>query len=227
MGFLDVVVAPFTAGAEEVLGGATDIVSDITGATAAGEAAERAAAVQAEAAEKGIAEQRRQFDLTQQLLSPFVQAGTGGEGVTGSVEAQQALLGLRGPEAQQAAVDQLQGSPIFQALAGQGEEAILQQASATGGLRGGNVQGALAQFRPGMLNQLIQSRLQNLGGLTQVGQASAAGVGAAGQRTGENVARLLEQQGAARAGGIMGQGGVQQQAFQNLLGIGQLAAAAF
>jgi hypothetical protein len=226
MGLSDL-AAPFTQVWEETLGGVTDLAGDITGSTAAAEAATRAAEVQAAAAEKGIEEQRRQFDLTQQLLSPFVQAGAGGEGVTGSVEAQQALLGLRGPEAQQAAVDQLQGSPIFQALASQGEEAILQQASATGGLRGGNVQGALAQFRPGMLNQLIQSRLQNLGGLTQIGQASAAGVGAAGQRTGENVAQLLEQQGAARAGGIVAQGGARQQAFQNLLGLGTLAVQAF
>lgn len=224
MGLISSIVAPFTAGAGEAIGEVTGVIGDITGATAAGEAAERAAGVQAAAAQAGIEEQRRQFDLTQELLSPFAQAGTGGEGVMGSLEAQQAILGLRGPEAQQAAISQLEGSPIFQSLVGQGEQALLQQASATGGLRGGNVQGALAQFRPNILNQLIESQFSKLGGLTQLGQASAAGVGAAGQQTGANIAQLLEQQGAAQAGGIIGKGSTQARTFQNLLGIGTLAA---
>lgn len=220
MGLFDSIAKPFTSAAEQVGG----VVGELTGATAAGAAAERAAGVQARAAEAGIEEQRRQFDLTQELLSPFVQAGTGTEGVTGSLEAQQALLGLRGPEAQQAAISQLEGSPVFQSLVGQGEEALLQQASATGGLRGGNVQGALAQFRPNILNQLIESQFSNLGGLTQLGQSSAARVGAAGQQTGANIAQLLEQQGAAQAGGIIGKGSTQARTFQNLLGLGTAAA---
>ncbi|WP_449405980.1 hypothetical protein [Massilia phosphatilytica] len=37
-------------------------------------------------------------------------------------------------------------APRFQALQQQGNDAILANASATGGLRGGNVQGALGQF---------------------------------------------------------------------------------
>ena len=203
------------------------VVGKATGATQAGEGAEAAGRVQAEAAKAGIAEQRRQFDLTKELLSPFVQAGAGGEGVTGALPAQQALLGLLGPEAQQAAIAGLETSPTFGALARQGEEAILQSGSATGGLRGGNIQGALAQFRPQMLQQLIQSQLGNLGGLTQLGQSSASGVGAAGQATGANIADLLAQQGAATAGGIMGKAGAQARAFQDLLGVAKAGAGAF
>lgn len=199
-------------------------IGKLTGATQAGEAAERAGAVQAGAAEAGIVEQRRQFDLTQELLSPFVQAGAGGEGVTGALPAQQALLGLLGPEAQQAAIAELEASPTFGALARQGEEGILQAGSATGGLRGGNIQGALAQFRPQMLQQLIQGQLGNLGNLTNIGQAAATGVGAAGQETGVNIANLLAQQGAATAGGIIGKGSTQARTFQNLLGIGKVKA---
>jgi hypothetical protein len=70
-----------------------------------------------------------------------------------ALQAQMAALGLSGPEAQQEYVAQQEQSPAFQALARQQEEALLQNASATGGLRGGNVQGALAQFRPALLNQ--------------------------------------------------------------------------
>ena len=213
----------FFSGIGKTLG---KVVGGITGAAQAGEAAREAGAVQAAAAEAGIVEQRRQFDLTQDLLSPFVEAGVGAEGVTGALPAQQALLGLLGPEAQEAAIAQLEASPTFGALARQGEEAILQAGSATGGLRGGNIQGALAQFRPQMLQQLIQSQFGNLGGLTQLGQSSAARVGAAGQATGANIADLLGQAGAARAGGIIGEGRVVGQTFQDMLAIAGAATGA-
>jgi hypothetical protein len=67
------------------------------------------------------------------------------------------------------------------------------------------VQQALAQFRPQVLNQLIEEQYGRLGGMTQLGQRSAAGVGAAGMETGTNIANLLSQQGSALAGGELGQ----------------------
>jgi hypothetical protein len=164
------------------------------------DAAESASAAQAGAAKEGIEEQRRQFDAVQKLLAPYVSAGAP------ALEAQQAFLGLKGPEAERAAIERIKGGETFQALASQGEEALLQRASATGGLRGGNIQGALAQFRPALLSSLIDQQYGRLGGMTALGQQSAAGVGAAGQQTGVNVANLLGQQGAAQAGAEIAQG---------------------
>lgn len=163
-------------------------------------AANSAADAQTEAAQLGIEEQRRQFDAIQQLLSPFVNAGTGALG------GQQDLLGLNGAGAQGAAISAIEQSPQFSALVTQGEDAILANASATGGLRGGNVQSSLAQFRPQLLSQLIDQQYSRLGGLTQMGQASAAGVGSAGMQTGNNVTQLLGQQGAAGAGAALAAG---------------------
>jgi len=177
------------------VGGAT-LISGMAQA----DAAESAAAAQTGAAQQGIEEQRRQFDAVQKLLAPYVSAGTP------ALEAQQAFLGLKGPEAERAAIERIRGGETFQALAGQGEEALLQRASATGGLRGGNIQGALAQFRPQLLSSLIEQQYGRLGGMTALGQQSAAGVGAAGQQTGVNVANLLGQQGAAQAGAEIAQG---------------------
>ena len=62
--------------------------------------------------------------------------------------------------------------------------------------------------------------------MTSLGQQSAAGVGTAGMNTGANVATLLGQQGAAQAGGILGQqnaltGGINQ-AFGTIQGLGGL-----
>lgn len=214
------------------------------------EAAKDAASTQAQASDAGIQEQRRQFDKVQELLKPYVEAGTGAIGGLApyqqagagaipilqqfasaggpALEQQQALLGLRGPEAQQQAISALGQSPEFASLVQQGENALLQQASATGGLRGGNTQAALAQFRPQILSALIEQQYGRLGGLVGVGgtiaqqlassglgsterlaalgQASAAGTGAAAQTSGTAIANLLAQQGAAQAGSEMAQG---------------------
>ena len=172
--------------------------SQLAGGAIQSRAAGKAAGQQVQAAEAGIEEQRRQFDRLQELLAPYVQAGQP------ALQAQQDLLGLGGPEAQQEAIAGLESSPMFQALARQGEEAMLQQASATGGLRGGNIQAALAQFRPQMLAQAIEEQYGRLGGMTALGQQSAAGVGGAGMESAGQIAALLGQQGAARAGGTMG-----------------------
>jgi len=163
-------------------------------------AAEDAAAIQAGAAGAGIDETRRQFNKVQELLKPYTEAGPG------ALEAQQAFLGLRGPEAERAAIERISGGETFKALTAQGEEALLQQASATGGLRGGNVQGALAQFRPQLLSSLIDQQYGRLGGMTALGQSSAAGEAAAGLQTGQKIAGLLGEQGAASAGGEIAQG---------------------
>ena len=190
------------------------VVGGITGSGAAAEGAKDAAATQAASSQAAIDEQRRQFDKIIELMSPYVTAGTGALGQ------QQAILGLSGAGAQQKAISGIEQSPYFQAATRQGETAILQNAAATGGLRGGNTQGALAQFRPALLNQLIQQQYGNLGGLTQLGQSAAAGQAAAGQTAGANIGNLLGQQGAAVAGGQLAAGGAQRQAFGDLLNIG-------
>ena len=163
-------------------------------------AASKAGKAQVAAADAGAAEQRAAREEMRRLLEPYVAAGSP------ALEAQMGALGLRGPEDQQAFVAQQEQSPIFQALARQQEEAILQNASATGGLRGGNVQGALAQFRPALLNQFLEQQYERLGGMTALGQRSAAGVGAAGMESAGSIAELLGQAGAARAGSALGVG---------------------
>lgn len=117
---------------------------------------------------------------------------------------------------QEAAVSAIEAQPMFQTLARQGEDAILQNASATGGLRGGNTQGALAQFRPSLLNQFINQQYQRLAGITALGQNSAAGVGAAGLDVAGGIGNIMMDSGAAQAGNALAQGSI----LSN--GIGQL-----
>lgn len=200
---------PLTAA---IAGGAT-IIGNVGSAAIGASSAKKAGQYQVQAAEAGAAEQRAAREEMRRLLEPYVAAGGP------ALQAQMAALGLRGPEEQAAFVAQQEQSPIFQALARQGEEAMLQQASATGGLRGGNLQGALAQFRPGLLNQFLTQQYERLGGLTTLGQQSAAGVGSAGMQSAGAISGLLSEMGAARAGSALGVGQAVGQAFGNVMNL--------
>lgn len=194
-----------------------DTIGGITGAKQQAKAAERAAQIQAGSSDQAIAEQRRQFDTLIELMSPYVTSGNQAIGQQG------ALIGLGGQQAQQQAISQLEQSPMFTSLLRQGENAMLQNASATGGLRGGNTQSALMQFRPDLLAQVINDQYSKLGGLTQIGQASAAGQASAGMQNASNIGALLADRGAALAGGQLAKGSVARNTFGDLLGIGTLA----
>lgn len=191
-----------------------DVVGGITGAKQAAKGAERAAATQSQFAQQGIDEQRRQFDKLVELMAPYVTAGQSALGQ------QQALIGMQGADAQQQAIQGFEQSPLFQSMTQQGENAILQNASATGGLRGGNVQAALSQFRPQVLNALIEQQYGRLGGLSTLGQASAAGQAGQAMNLGANVANLMGQQGAAQAGGQIARAGVPGQALGQAMQFG-------
>jgi hypothetical protein len=270
------------SGSKSITGAIGKVVGGLTGATQQAEAAQQAAGVQAGMASEGIAEQRRQFDALQRLMSPYVMSGnaamqqqlallglemrpvstqtgtqtqgaaggestgitrssgggflspvlrslaenvgstpgsekTSGGGVTGK---EQQFEIVESADAQKRAIAALEQSPFFQSMYQQGENAMLQQASATGGLRGGNIQGALAQFRPGLLNQMVQQRFSQLGGLTQIGQASASGQAAQGMQSAGAIGDLLAQMGAAQAGGIMAKGGINRTVFNDAVQIG-------
>ncbi|HFD2140502.1 TPA: hypothetical protein ACF2EA_000214 [Acinetobacter baumannii] len=191
--------------------GAT-VVGSMVSSNAQKKAGNRAADAQVQAAEIAAEEQRRQFDKLQELLNPFVNAGTG------ALAGQQDLLGLNGMQAQQDAISGISNSAEFKTYLDQGQNAILQNASATGGLRGGNTQAALSQFAPQLLNQMINQRFTNLGGLTALGQNAAAGVGNAGMQSANNIGNLMQQMGAAQAGNALAQGKANAQMWGDITG---------
>lgn len=182
--------------------------TSIGGSLIKGSAAKKASNIEAASLQAGVDETRAAREELRTLLQPYTEAGGP------ALQAQMAALGLAGPEAQQAYVTQQEQNPLFQSLARQQEEAILQGASATGGLRGGNVQGALAQFRPQLLNQFLEQQYGRLGGMTQLGQRSAAGVGASGMEAAGSIAELLGKRGEAQAGGALARGKM----FSDILG---------
>lgn len=182
---------------------AVTVVGGLVSADAQRSAGNKAGDAQVQAAQLDIDERRRQFDAIQKLMAPFVEGGTAAFGAQGD------LAGINGADKQAAAIAGIENSPQFASLTKQGESAILANASATGGLRGGNVQGALGEFRPALLTDLINQQFARLGGLASLGQNAAAGVGNAGLATANGIGGALQQQGAAQAGKYLSQGQAQ------------------
>lgn len=172
------------------------------GAGAQKKASRKAEAAQLAAIEKGIGEQRRQFDLTRSDYAPYLETGNQ------ALDQQSDLVGLNGDEAQGGAIERLRASPLYQMLFDNGEETVLQNASATGGLRGGNTIDGLADFGRDTLAQVIERQLAQLGGLSGRGQEAVGSVSTFGANTANNVSGMLGQQGAVRAGGLLTRGGI-------------------
>ena len=169
----------------------------LLGGIAAGKGAKKAAKIQAKSYQAGIDEQHNQFATIQSNNAPYMAAGTS---ALGGVLDQ---LGLNGNDAQASAIANLKASPAFTSLYDTGQDTILQNAAATGGLRGGDANNSLAQFGSGLLAQTIQQHLANLGNLVSIGQASTGGTNSAALTTGANVANSLAQQGNANATGAI------------------------
>ena len=180
------------------------VAGGIASANASGKAADAAA----EGDQQAIALQQQTAARLDAMLKPYRKAGT--KGLRGQLD----LLGLNGNDAQGAAIAALEGSPQFTSLVKSGENALLQNASATGGLRGGNTSAALAQFRPQMLSQIIESQYGKLAGLSALGENAAAQTGNNMQNSTNNISSLLQHCAQIQGQGIQAQG----QGYADMLG---------
>lgn len=190
-------------------------IGSIFGGNSQKRAAERAGKYQIQAAQMGVDELRRQFDQTRSDYAPYQEAGVD------ALRRMQRLLGAGSLEGQNAQIQldeiaALRNSPFYQSLFNAGNEAILQNAAATGGIRGGNTQGALADFGRDTLAQTIQQQLGNLSGLAGMGMGATGSVAGLGANTAQGVASLFGQQGAARAGTALTKGGIDAGIFNNI-----------
>jgi len=204
--------AGLSAGATAAIVGATAIGGSLISAGQKKSAANQAAAIQTAKDQAAIDETRRQYDTTRADLAPWVTSGQSASGMQGN------LLGLNGTDQQQAAITALQNSPLYQSLFNNGQNTLLANASATGGLRGGNTQGALANFGRDTLSGVIQNQLTNLGGVSEQGQNAAAQTGVFGANASSNIANLLQAQGQAQAGAALSNGAVGAATTKDIFG---------
>lgn len=145
-------------------------IAGIFGGNKQSKAAKQAAQLQYDAAMAGLNEERRQFDITRADYQPYQDLGKSAINPLGN------LVGVNGADAQQTIIDQLKGGPLYSSLIDSGEEALLANASATGGLRGGNTQDALARFRGDTLNSVIADQLAQYSGLVGIGSGATDAV---------------------------------------------------
>lgn len=179
--------------------GIASVAASLYTASEQSDAAAGAAQAQGDASAASIAQRNQMYAETKALLQPWVDQGNAARAGQGN------LIGLNGPSAQDAAISGLRTGPEFGALKTVGENAILSNASATGGLRGGNVQGALAQYDQSLLSGLINQQYARLTGISNQGSNAAAQVGTAALNVGNANSEDINNAGAAAAGGILGQ----------------------
>lgn len=235
------------------IGGIAAGVGSIGGAVISSMGAQSAANTQANAANAQVQEQANEFNTIQGLLKPYSDFGSSaipgynaaqtnyinglGQfsneiGTYGSILGQlNGLTGANGAAAQQAAINGLKQQPLYTNSMNLGQQAILANASATGGLRGGNTIASLGYLPGQILSNVMQQQVSNLGtslngqsgllngqagfltgagnlvgqygNILNLGENAAAGTGQAAMSTGNNITSLLGQQGAIQAGSIL------------------------
>lgn len=193
--------------------GSLPIVGSFVNASQNRKAIKKSSAEQVAALQRAIAESTRQFDVTQANFAPYMTPGAGA--MTGMGD----LTGINGGSAQMTALEQLRESPFFKSIFRTGEEAVLQNAAATGGLRGGNTQRSLADFGADAFSRTIQQQLQNLGGIAGIGSGMAGNLGNLGAANAQNIGNMMVGQGNARAGSILGQQNVNNALTSQLSGL--------
>lgn len=189
--------------------GLFSVVGGLFGGNSAKKASRRAEEARIEAVNRGITEDARQFDLTRADFASEQQLGED------SISAYRGLVGLDGAESQQSQIELLRQTPLYQSIYQNGQDTLLANASATGGLRGGNFQDSLARFGGDTLSDVIQNQLAAYSGGIGVGIGSDQAIGQFGANSiaRQNDLRLGGAE--ARANGLLTRAGINNQNFQN------------
>ena len=147
-------------------------------------AANKGAQAQTDASQAAIDEQRRQFDITQGNLAPWLRAG--GDALT----KQNAFLNgdLSG----------FQNSPDYKFALDQGLGAIDSRAAARGGLFGGGNTRDAMKFATGLATQNADNYFAKLAGLSQTGNSTAQNLGTFGANMATNIGNQYTNAGNAR-----------------------------
>lgn len=172
-------------------------------------ASQQAMQAQVDAYNRGIDIQNQQYQQTRNDYLPYTQAGVKAIGNYGD------LIGLNGNDKAQISIDSLKDSPVYTSLFNNGQEALLQNAAATGGLRGGNTQRASLDFGADVLSSVYQNQLSNLGALANMGMGATGSVANAGLANANATTALNSQIGDAQANNYLTKGGINARNWQN------------
>lgn len=182
-------MAFFVTGA--IIAGGAGLISAGVGAYASNEASKR----QADAANNALNFQKQQYDTTQQNFKPYMDVGKGATYTLGQLTG----TGGNGQDFSSFFKD-----PSYTFAQQQGELGIERGANARGlNLSGGTLKD-LATFNSGLASQQYGNYFNRLMGLSQLGQASAAGSAANGTTAAGQIGNTMQGVGQAQASGIVG-----------------------
>lgn len=210
-------------------GFAAAAIGTVAGAVISSNAAGDAANTEAQAANNATNTQLQMFDQTQANEAPYLQAGNN------ALVALQQGVGV-GPGTNGTGVGslnapfttaQFQNSPGYQFQMQQGENAVLNNRSALGGVDSGNTLKALTQFGQGTANQDYwnaynaytanqNQRFGQLQTLAGSGQNAAGNLGALGTQVGASVGNNIIGAGNASAAGTVATGNTISNGINNL-----------
>jgi len=167
--------------------------SAVVGAGASIASGNKAAKAQTRAAQQAADVQERMYQQTRADLAPYRDMGTTAMGRYGD------LLGMRGPDSYQAALQGYTQSPFLARMVGDTVGAV----DASRAARGGLFSGGTAQEIGDRAGQLylgdFNNYLSRLGGLADTGQNAAAQTGNFGANAAAGQANAYQAAGAARA----------------------------
>lgn len=181
------------------------------GAYSSNQASNNAANMQQGATNMSLAEMKRQFDLGQNNMAPWLRAGRS------ALSQQQALMGLGGDTA--GANRALIESPNYKFALEQGNRSLAGSSAARGGMGSGKALAGAMEFGQNFATGQRANRLSELANLSGVGQNTAMGMGQSGQNYAQNYGNMLT--GNANAQGAAGIAGANARQ-SGLLGAGQL-----
>lgn len=162
--------------------------------------------------QKGIDQLNSQQATNKDTLSPYTTAGGGATDLIAD------MLGVNGADAQAQAIAHIKDSPLFSSQYDTGVNTILQNASATGGLRGGTTNSNLAGFGSQLFGDVYQNQLSDLFNLSGEGLSAADSLVGSGNETSSLIAQLLAKQGQNTSSAILGKHQATQAANNSIAG---------
>lgn len=181
------------------------IGGSIYGAAKSSSDAKAAAAAQLASTEKAIAEQRRQFDITQSNLQPFLRRGNVAGHRLSSI-----LFGSTKFDPN--------SIPGFTEALDQGLKSTERSAFAQGQGLSGRTLASLFNQAQGASYNAFNNYANQLAGVAGTGQTAGTNLGTFGSNNSSTIGNLLTQGGNARASGIIGANNALQQGINNTIG---------
>jgi hypothetical protein len=183
----------------------------ILGGGAAQDAAAAAAQMQQAATDKATAENKRQFDIGQQNLAPWLSAGKT------ALDAHTNLLGLNGNVNVQ---DELNKDPGYQFRLQQGQKSLDAGLAARGGFGSGATAQAGIDYNQGAASQEYGNRLNQLASVAGTGQTAANQSVNQGSQFAVNQGNLWTNNANAQGAAGMAGANARQSGLMNVLNFG-------